>query len=115
MSKDSSGFSITIGNVVKVTNKSSQFYNQKGIIKNFGKNNLFLWDPKFLEQSGGIFVEHPRNITIQGHEFIRTDQNNIRGASNNQSQGKIAANPNRIQRHKLLNKYIIVIRGEFKG
>ena len=62
--RDSSGNTLQIDDVVKVTNKRSQFYDQKGIIKSICKNCIFLWDKSFMTQSYGIFVENPRHTTI---------------------------------------------------
>ena len=65
MSRDSRGFALAIGDVVKVTSDSSAYKDQRGIIKDICKNNiLFLWDPKFLNQSNGMFVEAAKYVTI---------------------------------------------------
>lgn len=75
MSRDSLGFPIQVDNVVKVTNPNSPYYNQKGIIKNMtSKNVLFLWDHRYMQKSGGIFVDFAKNVTLRGHEFVKNEQ-----------------------------------------
>lgn len=38
------------------------------------KNVLFLWDQRYMQKSGGIFVEIAKNVTLRGHEFIKNEQ-----------------------------------------
>ena len=68
--RDSKGLPIQLDDPIKVTEKSSQFYECTGIIKNMVRNQLFLWSEKFLNQSNGIFVESCKNVRIQGHDII---------------------------------------------
>lgn len=108
--RDSKGFVIQIDDPVKVVSKHSPFYEQVGIIKNMVKNQLFLWSTKFMGQSNGIFVENCNKVRIQGHDIIEKEQ-----ARPEYVGARQPVNQNRIQRDKLLNKKVIIQRGQFKG
>jgi hypothetical protein len=64
------GNALQVDDVVKVTNKQSSYYDQKGIIKCMHNNTLFLWDRKFIDRLGGIFVEKCGNVTLKGYELV---------------------------------------------
>lgn len=106
MRKDSKGLPLQIDDPVKVTERTSMFADQTGIIKNMVRDKLFLWSDKFLSQSNGIFVESCKNVRIQGHDIITKQQARPDHIG---SRGPI--NQNRIQRDKLINKKVIIIRG----
>jgi len=65
---------------------------------------IFLWDQSFMSQSFGIFVENPRNTTIQGNEFLAKPESRTG-----------MTNTNRIGKDKILNKWVRIIKGRFKG
>jgi transcription elongation factor len=108
MSRDGQGNALQLDDVVRVTNRQSSLFDQKGIVKSITKNVLFLWDRNFLTSSHGIFVENPRNTTLCGSEFLHNASNRVKGAGG-------LLNTNRIQRDKLLNKVVLIINGPFKG
>jgi len=56
-------------------------------------------------RSNYIFAEKAKNATIKGHELLKNDRKSQQGI----------VNQNRIQRHPLLNKWIQVVHGEYKG
>lgn len=60
-----------------------------------------------MQQSYGIFVENPKNVVIAGTEFL---QNVPR---DNRARGVV--NTNRIGRDRILNKWVLIISGTFKG
>lgn len=62
--RDSKNYVITIDDPVKVVNKRSSFYDHEGIIKNMVRDQLFLWSPKLMKTSNGIFVESCKNVRI---------------------------------------------------
>lgn len=103
--RDSVGNILQIDDVVKCSGEGSLFRGKKGIIKNICKACLFLWDPKDFAQSGGIFAEATRNVLILGTEFLKGSE----------SGSRVIACQNRIIRDKLVNKLVMVIKGEFKG
>ena len=104
--RDSMGNELQLKDVVRISNNSSPYFGQKGIIYNICKNYLFLWDKQFMNQSFGIFVENTRNVTLQGIEHFQKDPNK-------RAAGLV--NKNRIQKDKLLNKVVKIINGDFKG
>lgn len=106
MSRDGQGNALQMDDVVRVTNRQSPLYDQKGIVKSITKNVLFLWDRNFMTSSQGIFVENPRNTTLCGSEFLQNASNRVKGG---------LINTNRIQKDKLLNKVVLIINGPFKG
>lgn len=103
---DSLGNACQIEDTIVISNKSSPFAGYRGIIKNICRKCIFLWDPAFLQRSNGIFVELVSNITILGHEMLVSEAaKHVPGM----------ANTNKIGKHKLQGKTVIVIRGEMKG
>lgn len=104
--RDSMGNELQHKDVVRITNRSSPYFDQRGMIYSICKNYLFLWDRKFMNQSFGIFVENTRNVTLQGTEHFQKDPNQ-------RAAGLV--NKNRIQKDKLLNKVVKIINGDFKG
>lgn len=91
---------IHIDNVVKCI--SGRFQGRKGSIKFIFKNTLFLWDKDFY-QTNGLFVESSRNVVILGDEHIKT---NVAGA---------VGGVNKRFRDKLVNKDVVITKGEWKG
>ena len=106
--QDHMGNPLTIDDTIIVSNKNSRFKDQRGIIRSIHNSTLFLWDRKFMHHSNGIYVELARNVTLKGYELIQNQQ-----MEPNKAGGYI--NQNRIQKHKLLNKKVMITRGEFKG
>ena len=106
------GNPLTIDDTIIVSNKNSRFKDQRGIIRSIHNNTLFLWDRKFMHFSNGIFVELARNVTLKGYELIQNHQIEHK-IQPNRAGGYV--NQNRIQKHKLLNKKVMITRGEFKG
>ena len=86
--------------MVKIT--AGQFKGYIGPIRHCYKNYLFLWNKDFV-QSNGIFVENAGNVVILGAEFVKG------------SKAQAISNQNKMGRHPMVGKTIIVIRGKFKG
>lgn len=60
-----------------------------------------------MTTSYGVFVENPRSVTIAGNEFF--------ASADNRGQHMSLINQNRIGKDKLLNKWVLIIQGPFKG
>lgn len=95
---DQRGHSIDIDSVVECI--GGMHKGKRGVVRNVGKNSLFLWDKEFIE-TNGIFVEQTKNVLIKGHTLINKEGETM--------------SMNRKGRDKLIGQYVIVTKGQYKG